>query len=223
MKTFTKAAIAKMMDQAVLKPDATDDDIRRNADLCRRLGIGCLCVRPADVRLAADCLRGSGVTVAAVIGFPHGAERTEVKGFAAQLAIEDGAAELDMVMNIGKLRSGDDAFVERDIRAVVGTANHGGAKVKVILETCLLTPDEIVRACGCAVRAGAAFVKTSTGFSKGGATPEAVTLMLRAVAGHAQVKASGGIHTWAEAVHYAEMGCTRLGVSGAEKILSEEN
>lgn len=219
---FTKAEIAKMMDQAVLKPDQTDADIQKNAELCKQMGIGNLCVRPTDVAYAKSLLEGSGTAVSCVIGFPHGAARSETKALEGRLAIEDGAQELDMVMNIGKLKSGGKDYVREDIEAVVQVAHQLGAKVKVILETCLLTPDEIRRACELSVEAGADFVKTSTGFNGRGATPEAVRIMLDAIKGRAKVKASGGIRTWDAAVSYAQMGVARLGVSGGPRILSEK-
>lgn len=220
MKTFTKTEIARMMDQAVLKPSATDEDIRKNAELCLALGIGHLCVRPTDAALAAKLLKGSAVGLAVVIGFPHGAARTETKALEAKLALDDGAAELDMVMNIGKFLSGDAAFVRRDIAAVVGVAHPRGAKVKVILETCLLTSAQITAAAALAIEAGADFVKTSTGFNGEGATKESVALLLAACRGTAcRVKASGGIRDWDAAVGFAAMGVDRLGVSGGPAIL----
>ncbi len=218
-QAITKASVAKMMDHAVLKPAMTDDDIRTNAAMCVARGIGCLCVRPTDVVLAANLLKGSGTTVAAVVGFPHGANRTEVKVLESRLAIEDGAAELDMVMNIGKFLSGDYGFVRQDIAAVAAEAKPQGVAVKVILETCLLTPKQVADACEIAVEAGADFVKTSTGFNGAGATPEAVEVMLKSCAGHAKVKASGGIRDWATAVMFVKMGAARLGVGAADKVL----
>ncbi len=217
--TITKERVAKMMDHAVLKPAMTDDDIRANAAMCVARGVGDLCVRPTDVALAASLLKGTGTTVAAVVGFPHGANRTEVKVLEARLAIEDGADELDMVMNIGKFLSGDDAFVRRDIAAVVAEAKPKGVLVKVILETCLLTLEQVAKACEIAIEAGADFVKTSTGFNGDGATPEAVEVMLNTCAGRAKVKPSGGIRDWGKAVMFVKMGADRLGVGSADKIL----
>ena len=218
---ITKASAARLMDHAVLKPAMTDDDIRAAAAMCVARGVGDLCVRPTDAALAVELLRGTGVTVAVVVGFPHGASRAEVKALEARLAIADGADELDMVMNVGKFLSGDHDFVRRDIEAVVAEAKPRGVLVKVILETCLLTPEQIADACGLAVAAGADFVKTSTGFNGEGATPEAVDVMLEACAGRARVKASGGIRTWAQAVSFLEMGAARLGVGAADKLLDD--
>ena len=218
-REITKESVAKMTDHAVLKPAMTDDDIRRNAALCTARGIGNLCVRPTDTALAVAQLKDSGTTVAVVVGFPHGANRSEVKALEARLAIEDGANELDMVMNIGKFLSGDDDYVRRDIEAVVAEAKPHGVLVKVILETALLTLDQVARACELAIQAGADFVKTSTGFNGEGAAPGAVGVMLERCAGRAKVKASGGIRDWETAVRYVRMGADRLGVGAADKIL----
>ncbi len=218
--TITKEVVAKMMDHAVLKPAMTDDDIRKNAEMCVAMGVGDLCVRPTDVAYAKRLLRGSGVTVACVVGFPHGASRPETKAFEARLAIEDGADELDMVMNIGKLLSGETDFVRNDIAAVVAVAKPARVLVKVILETGLLTPEQIRLACELAVAAGADYVKTSTGFTGEGATEEAVRIMLETVGGRAKVKASGGIRDWAQAVRFVRLGAQRLGVGSAPQILA---
>jgi deoxyribose-phosphate aldolase len=207
------------MDHAVLKPAMTDGDIRAAAAMCKAKGVGDLCVRPTDAALAVSLLKGSGTTVAVVVGFPHGASRPEVKALEARLAVADGADELDMVMNIGKFLSGDHAFVGRDIAAVVAEAKPRGVRVKVILETCLLTPEQTAAACELAIAAGADFVKTSTGFNGDGATPGAVSVMLKACAGRAKVKASGGIRDWDNAVRFLEMGADRLGVGSADRIL----
>jgi len=175
-----------MMDHAVLKPNSTNEDIRSNAEACVAHGIGDLCVRPTDVAYAKQLLAGSPVTVACVVGFPHGASRSETKALEASLAIADGADELDMVINIGKLLSGDHEFVSNDIAAVVAVAKPRKVLVKVILETCLLTPAQIAQACELAVAAGADFVKTSTGFNGDGASVVAVQLMLDTVQGRAK-------------------------------------
>lgn len=217
--SYTREQVAATIDHAVLKPAATDEKVIQNARLCARWGVAAFCVRPSDVALAARELQGSGVKVAAVVGFPHGAHRPEVKALEARLALADGAAELDMVMNIGKFLSGDEAWVRRDIAAVVAEARPAGALVKVILETCWLAPAQIARACELCAEAGADFVKTSTGFGDGPATPEAVDVMLRAVGGRLRVKASGGIRDWATAVAYLRQGCARLGTSSTAAIL----
>lgn len=216
---FTKEQLAKMMDHAVLKPNMTDDDIRKNAAMCIVRKIGDLCVRPTDTALAASLLKGTGTTVAVVVGFPHGASRPEVKALEAKLAIEDGADELDMVMNIGKFLSGDYDWVVRDIKAVVEVAKPRGVIVKVIQESCLLTLEQVAQACELAIQAGADFVKTSTGFNGDGATVEQVEVMLKTCKGRAKVKPSGGIRDWDRAVQFARMGVDRLGVGAGDKIL----
>jgi len=222
--TRTAADVARLLDHAVLKPEFSAADLAAHARMCVERGVGCLCVRSCDVAEAVRLVAGSPVVVASVIGFPHGAARPEVKALEARLAVADGARELDMVMNVGALRSGREDLVRGDIAAVVDVAHAAGAIVKVILETCYLTPDEIRTACRLAEEAGADFVKTSTGFGvkasgPTGATPEAVRIMLDVVGGRLQVKASGGIRTWADAVAYVDMGCTRLGVGDAAAIL----
>ncbi len=219
--TITKAAVAKIMDHAVLKPAMTDADIRKATTLCLTRGIGNLCVRPTDTALAKQLLKGSLTTVSVVVGFPHGACRSEVKALEATLAIEDGADELDMVMNIGKFLSGDEEYVKRDIAAVVAVAKPKGVLIKVILETGLLTLGQVACACELAITAGADFVKTSTGFNGEGATVEKVQVMLKTCAGRVKVKASGGIHDWERAVMFVRMNVDRLGVGGADKILDK--
>ena len=216
---FTKEEVARRMDHAVLKPFATDEDVVRNAEMCVARGVGSLCVRPADVRLAAKRLADSACTVSMVVGFPHGSNVTEIKVAEARRGIDDGAAELDMVMNIGKFFSGEFTFVGDDIAAVLDTSKAAGALVKVILETSILTPDQVRKACRVARSAGADFVKTSTGFAGGGATPEVVGIMLETVGDAMGVKASGGVRTWEVAVGYLKQGCKRLGVASAEAIL----
>ena len=219
MSEFLKEQIAKMMDHAVLKPAMTDDDIRKNAKMCVERGVGDLCVRPSDTKLAAELVKGSSTTVAVVVGFPHGTSLPQVKALEAQLAIEDGANELDMVMNIGKFLSGDYDWVVRDIKAVVDIAKPKGIVVKVIQESCLLTLEQVAKACELSIQAGADFVKTSTGFNGDGATVEQIEVMLKTCKGRAKVKPSGGIRDWERAVLFATMGVDRLGVGSADKIL----
>jgi deoxyribose-phosphate aldolase len=224
MTVRSTADVAKTLDHAVLKPEYSRADLVKHAAMCVSRGVGCLCVRSCDVAAAAQLVAGSPVVVAAVIGFPHGAQRPEVKALESRLAIADGARELDMVMNVGALQSGDTEAVRADIAAVVAEAKPRGVVVKVILETCYLSLEQIAAACRIAEAAGADFVKTSTGFgmkSSGptGATPEAVGIMLDTVGGRLQVKASGGIRTWEDAVRYLDMGCTRIGVGDAAAIL----
>ena len=216
---YTPEQVAKTLDHAILKPFATNEDIVQNAKMCHERGVGSFCVRPTDVALAAKELEGSDCTVSAVVGFPHGSNKPEVKALEARLAIEEGAVELDMVMNIGKFLSGDHEFVRKDIEAVVAAAKPRGVLVKVILETCWLSPDQVVQACQLAEAAGADFVKTSTGFGDGPATPEVIDLMMKTVGETMGVKASAGIRDWETAVGYLDQGCKRLGVASTEQIL----
>ena len=224
MNRRSVAEVAQTLDHAVLKPEFSRADLATHVAMCVARGVGCLCVRSCDVAAAVDLVAGSPVVVASVIGFPHGAQRPEVKALEARQAIAAGARELDMVMNVGALKSGDEPLVRADIAAVVAEAKPKDVLVKVILETCYLAPAEIAAACRLAESAGADFVKTSTGFGvkasgPTGATSEAVQVMLDTVGGRLQVKASGGIRTWDDAVRYLDMGCTRIGVGDAAAIL----
>lgn len=215
---MTRAELARMIDHSVLKPEATDRDIRAGIDLVRTLQVAFYCVQPCWVEFAADALAGSGVSVVSVVGFPHGCDRADSKARATANAIDDGAAEIDMVMKFGALRSGQAAHVAADIEAVVMAAQ--GAPVKVILETAALTDPEKELACRLAVDAGAAFVKTSTGFHPaGGATPADVRLLRSAVGPAMGVKASGGIRTLADTLAMIGAGATRIGTSASSAIL----
>jgi deoxyribose-phosphate aldolase len=220
----TVADVARTIDHAVLRPELTAEDLARQAAMCVARGVGCICVRPCDVAAAVRLVATAPVAVASVVGFPHGSHRTETKVFESRLALADGASEFDMVMNVGRFLSGDEAAVHDDIAAVVAAVKPQGGLVKVILETCLLSPGQITAACRIAAAAGADFVKTSTGFGINphgptGATPAAVRLMLAAVDGRLGVKASGGIRSWDDAVMYLALGCRRLGVGDAAAIL----
>jgi deoxyribose-phosphate aldolase len=214
--------IPQLIDHTILRPDAMRADIER---LCREAlqhKFYSVCVNPTWVSLARQLLDGSGVKVCCVVGFPLGAQLPETKAMEARAAIRQGAKELDMVINIGALKSGDDTLVLRDIRSVVGACRDGSAKCKVILETSLLTNEEKARACALAVKAGADFVKTSTGFSTGGATVEDVALMSRIVREKKLgVKASGGIRSLADLRRMVQAGATRIGTSNGIKILQE--
>ncbi|MEI8037922.1 MAG: deoxyribose-phosphate aldolase [Verrucomicrobiota bacterium] len=219
MHSYTVAEVAATLDHAVLKPEFTAAEVASHARMCLARGVKSICVRPCDVALAAQCLAGSTVLVSTVIGFPHGHHRPEVKALEASWAITDGARELDMVMNLGQFLSGEHDRVRRDIAAVVAVAKPHGVLVKVILESGMLTLDQVAQACLLAEAAGADFVKTSTGFGPGGATPEAVAVMLKTVGGRLGVKASGGIRDWPSAVGYLAQGANRLGVGATEAIL----
>lgn len=219
MSQFTVIQVARKIDHAVLKPTMTVAEIEKNARMCMARGVGNLCVRPCDVKQAADLLRGSTTSVSMVVGFPHGSNLPEVKAFETSKGLEDGAVEFDMVMNIGRFLSGDHEHVRRDIAAVVAAAKAGRALVKVILETGFLTLDQVASACRIAQDAGADFVKTSTGFGEGQATPEVIDVMLRTVGDSLGVKASGGVRTWSAAIGFLRQGCTRLGVGSTETVL----
>lgn len=178
-----------------------------------------MCVRPCDVKLAAELLKDSPVMVSCVLSFPHGADATPVKAFQARQAIEDGVQEIDMVMNIGQFLSGNYDAVRDDIRAVVEVAHLRGVKVKVIQESGFLTLEQVAKACELSREAGADFVKTSTGFNSTPATPEIVEVMIRTVGDSMEVKPSGGIRDWATAVAYLEQGADRLGVGSTQAVL----
>lgn len=212
---------ASLIDHTLLKPEATDEDIKRLCEEAARYRFASVCVNPTWVKVAACSLRGSGVPVCTVIGFPLGATLADVKAYEARRAISDGATEVDMVINVGALKSGDDCLVEHDIRSVVEVAHEYQATCKVIIETALLTDDEKVRACLAAKKAGADFVKTSTGFSKGGATVADIALMRRTVGTELGVKASGGVKGLEDARKLVEAGATRIGASVGVKIAQE--
>lgn len=214
--------IARMIDHTLLRPEATPKDIEKLCLEAIQYQFASVCVNPCYVKLASEILKGERVKVCTVIGFPLGANRTEVKVFETEKAIEDGAREIDMVMNIGMLKAGYYDYVEYDIRAVVNLAHRHNALVKVILETALLTDEEKVKACLLAKRSNADFVKTSTGFSKGGATAGDVALMRRVVGNAMGVKASGGIRTYEEALQMIKSGADRIGASASVKIVTKQ-
>jgi deoxyribose-phosphate aldolase len=217
--TVTIGQVAKMIDHSLLRPDLTSDDVTNGCALAARLEVASVCVRPCDVVMAAEQLRGTGVLVGTVAGFPHGSVSTEIKAAEAKLGIAQGADEIDMVLNIGWLRSGNIAAVEQDIRAVVDAA--GGAVVKVILENAYLSREQKIAACQAAERAGAAFVKTSTGFAPGGATMPDLELMRAAVSPAVSLKAAGGVRTLDVLLAMANIGVTRFGATATEAILDD--
>lgn len=212
---------AKFIDHTLLKPDATRDDIIKLCQEAKTHGFASVCVNPHYVKLCAAMLRDSSVKVCSVVGFPLGASSTRVKTYETQVACEDGATEIDMVINVGELKSKNYDLVEADIASVVAAADVANAIVKVILETSLLSDEEKVIASVLAKNAGAHFVKTSTGFSKGGATIEDVALMRKAVGDAMGVKASGGVRDYATAKKMIEYGATRIGASASVKIVQE--
>ncbi len=215
------AEIAHIIDHTLLKPDATQAQIAQLCYEARKYGFAAVCVNPANVKLAAQLLKDSPVAVCTVVGFPLGATLTEVKAYEAQKVIEDGATEIDMVINIGALKSKDYDLVKRDIATVVRTCHNNGAICKVIIEAALLTDEEKVKACQLAKEAGADYVKTSTGFGPGGATVEDVALMRRVVGPEMGVKAAGGIRTFEAARQMIKAGATRIGASAGVKIVQE--
>lgn len=204
--------MARYLDHAVLKPEMSQDEAREAIALGIAHKVRTVCVRPCDIAMAATLCAGSDTEVSCVLAFPHGCTPAAVKAFEAKEAIAAGTREIDMVANYGFIRSGLREALLADMRAVTDVARPAGILVKVILETCTLTPDQIRFATEIAVEAGADFVKTSTGFHSGGATVEAVAAMFEAGAGRICVKASGGIRTLEDANRFLDMGCERLGV-----------
>lgn len=221
----------KYIDHTLLKPEASEEQILKLCDEALEYDFYSVCVNSCHVPLAVEKLSGSDVRVAAVAGFPLGAMSTSSKVFEAREAVEAGASEIDMVINVGALKEGRYEYVLHEITAMAdvchgyplayGDAAGGDAVLKVIIETCLLTDEEIVKACELAVQAGADFVKTSTGFSTGGATEEAVSLMRDTVGYRAKIKASGGIRTLADAKAFIKLGADRLGCSAGVQIMEE--
>jgi deoxyribose-phosphate aldolase len=220
-ETATAHDWASLIDHTLLKPEAAEADIRKLCDEAAQFGFASVCVNPSWVKRAVEFLKGSGVPVCTVIGFPLGATLTDVKAYETRRAIFNGAREVDMVINIGALKSGDDCLVEEDIRAVADAAHENGVLCKVIIETALLTDEEKVRACLAAKNAGADFVKTSTGFAKGGATANDVALMRHTVGDALGVKASGGVKGIEDARAMFAAGATRIGASVGVKIAQE--
>jgi deoxyribose-phosphate aldolase len=217
-EVLTPARLAKVIDHSLLRPELTDAEVRAGVELAARYHVASVTVKPYHVRLAASLLAGSDVQVGTVVGFPHGSQTTAAKVAEAREAVAAGATEVDMVINIGKLRSKDDGYVRGDIAAVVEAARPQ-ALVKVILETSYLTPEEKVRGCRLAEAAGAAFVKTSTGFGLSGATVEDVRLMRATVGPAVQVKAAHGVRTLEAVLAMLEAGATRVGATATEAIL----
>lgn len=227
-------SIVKLIDHAVLQPTQTDANVRAACADCAAWGVASVCVKPSHVSIAVECLQGSNVLVSTVIGFPHGGTTTGTKVVETRLACQEGAREVDMVVNLGKVLSGDWSYVEDDIRAVVETARSAMSITKVIFETGLLPDDEVkIRLCQISEAAGAAFVKTSTGFGyvkrpdgtlmATGATEHDVKLMRKHCSPSVQVKASGGIRTYEDAARFVSLGATRLGTSATKEIATGES
>lgn len=221
MTTPTLADLARMFDHSLLQPNLTDADLERGCALARELGVASVCIKPYGVRLAAKLLAGSGVQASTVIGFPHGGHLTAVKVFEAERALDDGATELDMVVNVGKVLSGEWNYVADDIAAVVRAAHARVAKVKVIFENAYLKDDHkrvLCRVCG-EVRAD--WVKTSTGYAEGGATIEDLKLMREHSPAWVQVKAAGGVRTYEKLMEVRALGVTRVGATATKAILDD--
>ncbi len=211
--------LARMIDHTLLKPDATIDEITKLCHEAKKYNFASVCINPSYVSRCAKLLRDTSVKVCTVIGFPLGATSTATKAFEAEHALRDGAKEIDMVINVGMLKSGEYDYVENDIFAVVTTSRRYNALSKVILETALLTDEEKIKGCLIAKRAGADFVKTSTGFSKGGATVGDIALMRKVVGSAMGVKASGGVRTREDALALVASGADRIGASASVKIV----
>ncbi len=220
-ETITYEQLAKTIDHSLLKPQLTEEDVIEGCKLAHKYHTATVCVKPCHVKLAAEELKDSDVVISTVIGFPHGSNRTAVKVKEAELALDDGAKELDMVLNIGQLRSGKFDDVRGDIKAVCDVAHERGAKVKVILENAYLTDEEKVTACKLCEEAGADWVKTSTGFAPSGATLEDLRLMRETVSEKVQVKAAGGVRTLDAILPVIDIGCTRVGATATAVILDE--
>jgi len=213
--------LARYIDHTLLKPEASPAQIAQLCQEASQYRFAAVCVNPANVRQCRQLLQGSTVVVCSVVGFPLGATLSQVKAYETQLVIQDGASEVDMVINIGALKAGDHEFVQRDITAVARICQDNQALLKVIIEAALLTDDEKVKACQLAVAAGAGFVKTSTGFGPGGATVHDVALMRRTVGPNIGVKAAGGIRSYQDALAMINAGATRLGTSAGVRIMQE--
>lgn len=220
-ETGYEPGYAAYCDHTVLRAYTTTDIVRDFCEEAKQYGAAAVCVNPVHVALARECLKGSGVKTATVIGFPLGANKPCVKALEAAEAVKDGAGEVDMVINIGALREGNDSLVLDDISGVVKAA-AGQARVKVIIETCYLTEEEKLRACRLSLEAGADFVKTSTGMGSGGATVEDILLMKKAVGGAMGVKASGGVDNRKTAYAMLQAGADRLGVSRVPQIVNDD-
>jgi deoxyribose-phosphate aldolase len=220
-KTITLEQLAKVIDHSLLRPELTDQEVIDGCNLAAKYHAASVCVKPCHVRLAAQVLEGSDVLVSTVIGFPHGSNLTSIKVAEAHAAMNDGAVELDMVLNIGALRSGNAELVREDIRSVCNAAHARRVRVKVILENAYLTDEQKVLACQLCESAGADWVKTSTGFAPSGANLEDLRLMRATVGPQVQVKAAGGVRTLDALLAVIDAGCTRCGATATAAMLEE--
>jgi deoxyribose-phosphate aldolase len=220
-QTITYEQLAKVIDHSLLKPDMTEQEVVDGCRLAAKYHTATVCVKPCHVKLAAEILKDSDVKVSSVVGFPHGSSLTAIKVAEAEAAMDNGAVELDMVLNIGQLRSGQAAFVGAEIKAVCDVAHARGVKVKAILENAYLSEDQKILACQLAEAAGADWVKTSTGFAPSGATIEDLRLMRAHVSDNVQVKAAGGIRTLDALLAVIDAGVTRCGATATAAIMDE--
>jgi deoxyribose-phosphate aldolase len=221
MTPFTYADIAKMLDHSLLQPNLTDADLEKGCQLAREFDVASVCIKPYAVGQAAKWLAGSAVAVGTTIGFPHGGHMSAVKVFEAKQALDDGARELDMVVNIGKVLGKDWKYVADDIRGVVDAAHRNGALVKVIFENCFLQNEHKEQLCRICSEVGADFVKTSTGYGDSGASDDDLRLMQRCSAPHVKVKAAGGVRTFDRVLVVREIGVSRVGATASKAILDE--
>ena len=220
-KTITHEQLAKVIDHSLLRPELTEADVLAGCELAARYHVATVCVKPCHVTLAKEALKESDVIVSTVVGFPHGSNHTSVKVAEAQLAMDEGALELDMVLNIGQLRSGKHDFVREDIQAVCDAAHARGVKVKVIFENAYLTDEEKIIACQLSEAAGADWVKTSTGFAPSGATLDDLRLMRANVSEKVNVKAAGGVRTLPALLDVIDTGANRCGATATATILDD--
>ncbi|MEZ6142476.1 MAG: deoxyribose-phosphate aldolase [Zavarzinella sp.] len=210
-----------MFDHSLLQPVLTDAQLEEGCKLAREYQVASVCIKPYAVHLAKEWLEGSGVAVSTVIGFPHGGHTTEIKVAEALQAIAHGAVELDMVVNIGKVLSGDFDYVKKDVQAVVQAAHSNHARVKVIFENCFLNDDQKIKLCEICGEVSADWVKTSTGYGDSGATPADLALMRKHSPAHVQVKAAGGVRTFETLMQVRELGVTRVGATATKAILED--
>ena len=220
-QTITYEQLAKVIDHSLLRPELTEAEVIEGCELAARYHVATVCVKPCHVKLAKEQLKESDVIVSTVVGFPHGSNLTEIKVTEAERAMDEGALELDMVLNIGQLRSGKHDFVRKDIQAVCDAAHRRGVKVKVIFENSYLSDEEKITACKLSETAGADWVKTSTGFASGGSTLEDLRLMRANVSDKVQVKAAGGVRTLPALLDVIDAGATRCGATATATILDD--
>ncbi len=221
MADYTYRDLAKMLDHSLLQPTLTDADLEKGCQLARAYDVATVCIKPYAVAAAKEWLKGSDVGVCTVIGFPHGSHLTKIKVLEAQAAMADGAIELDMVVNIGKVKSGEWNYVKKDIGDVVDAAHRGKALVKVIFENSMLDTAQKIKLCEICGEVGADWVKTSTGYGDGGATDEDLQLMRKHSPASVQVKAAGGVRTFERLLAVRQIGVTRVGATATPAILSD--